>query len=129
MENNPLLEAQLFGKYILNKPPTPFVISLYQEAMVKTPIKLTDREKKLLDFMLRHPWSIKFLDAALAYKDRNSNIRHKMFIMLAICECQPDYVDQFLTKDEPWFYLFYILWVGIRGILKAIVGILMLAVL
>jgi|ERR1035437_2412203 hypothetical protein len=119
------LEAEIFGAYFLKKKPTAFVIDLYKEANEKLKIVLDKKEERILKFILRNRWSVGMIDSGLVFINPKSEVRHKMFIMLAILECQPDYTNLFFTKNQPKTYFFYILWVGIRAFLKAALGVIL----
>lgn len=119
------LEAEIFGAYFLKKKPTAFVVDLYKEANEKLKIVLDKKEERILKFMLKNRWSVGIIDSGLVFINPKSEVRHKMFIMLAILECQPDYTDLFFTKNQPKAYFFYILWVGFRAFLKAAFGVIL----
>jgi len=119
------LEAEIFGAYFLKKKPTAFVIDLYKEANEKLNIVSDAKDDRILKFMLRNSWSVGMVDSGLVFIKPKSEVRHKMFIMLAILECQPDYTDLFFTKNQSKTYFFYVLWVGFRAFLKAALGVIL----
>mgnify|MGYP000229604039 CR=1 FL=1 len=73
--------------------------------------------------MLKNKWRMACIDAGLAFKEPTNNARRKLFIMLAILEASPNYVDAFLSKKFSFLYLFKIIGVGIRAVARAIIGV------
>ena len=123
------IEAETFGYYMLKKKPSAFVVDLYNQAMDKLKINVEGKDMKLLNFMLRNKWSIGLIDAGLAFTNPHSVIRRKLLIMIAILECQPEYCPMFLTKNEKPVYILYIIWCGIRAVMKTIAGIILLKII
>ena len=79
--------------------------------------------------MLQNRWSVSSIDSGLALFGRDSSIRRKIFIMLAILEASPDYCDYFLPRKRSPLYLFIVIWAGIRASIKAAIGSVMLKLL
>ena len=126
MQNNPLeKEATLFCRYLIKQTPTDFVKELYARALDQQ-VALNDSDKKILKFALDHTWSLRFLDAGAAIIKPQSELRKRLYIMFAILESSPNYVDCFLTIDRSVFYLFKIIFSGIRAIISTIVGIMLI---
>jgi hypothetical protein len=48
----------------------------------------------VLDYALRHPWSIPMLDAGTALARGGSLFRKKLLVMMAILETTPEFVDR-----------------------------------
>ena len=119
-------EANIFGRYILKKQPNDYCIFLYEQAMQRLNISLDSKEKRILKFILKNIWSIGMIDASLAMFDRNSQIRKKIFVMLAILETSPDYCEYFIPNKASPLYIIYIYIMGCKAILKALAGRLLL---
>ncbi len=115
-------EALLFGRYILKKQPDDSCLALYEQAMEKLHISLDKDDEKILHFIRQHPWSVGMFDAGLAFVNPYSQIRRKIFVMLAILETQPQYALLFLPRKRRIFYLAYIFFVGCRAASKAVLG-------
>jgi hypothetical protein len=115
-------EAELFGRHLLGVAPNNFCISLYIQAMEKLPLSLDPQDQRVLQFMMRRPWSIAPLDAGLAVLRNNSAVRRMIYTMLAILETSPEYCDRFLPRKRSRFYLLYLAWVGLRAVGKACAG-------
>lgn len=121
-------EAKIFGKYLLGgKMPNEQSVSLYQKAMQLKPVQLTEKETKLLQFILRNPRSASLIDSALGFFDSRNAVRKKILTMSAILETQPEYAQLFLPAERSFFYNIYIFWVGFRAVVKAVVGKILLA--
>jgi hypothetical protein len=62
------------------------------------------------------------LDSALALSNSESLLRQKLLLMSAILETRPQYAALFLPKQRSFFYLFYVGFVGVRAVAKAVAG-------
>jgi hypothetical protein len=122
------LEAEIFGRYLLGgKNPNAKSISLYVNAMTTRRAEPLGKDAKVLNFILKNKWAIGMIDGAEAFSKKKSVVRRKILFMSAILETQPEYTELFLPKERNWFYNIYILWVGFRGIMKALTGKIILA--
>ena len=74
--------------------------------------------------MLNSKWKMACIDAGLAFKDPNNNVRRKLFTMLAILEASPNYTKYFLSRSFSFFYLVKVGLVGTRAVVRAMIGIL-----
>jgi hypothetical protein len=120
-------EAQLFTKYLVGKDANPQSVKLYKTAMVDS--QPNNSDIKLLNFMLSHPASIGFIDAGLIFHDSDSEARRRLYVMFAIIEASPEYYDFFLPKSRSPFYVLVIAYAGIRAIVKAGIGLLLVKAL
>src|SRR5687768_6123484 len=119
MENNFRQEALVFGKYLVGQVPDEHSIGLYSDAMKKAPVPLSVKEQRLVRFMVRNKWSVGLVDAALAMFGKNSNVRRKLFVMLAILEVSPAHVQKFIPGKTPALHA---AWAGARSVLKSFLG-------
>lgn len=121
-------EALTMGRYLLGQPPSPKVIELYERAISNAPTPLTRRDKKLLNFIAKHPWSVGLIDGGLALIDTNSEVRRRSYTMLAITEAMPEYHDYYLPKKRSGWYVLVVAIVGVRGVLRTLAGALLVKV-
>ncbi len=116
-------DAYIIGNYLLNnKQIIKEPIQLYLQAIEIKKLDLSEKEKKIWHFMMENQWSIGYIDAALAFSSQASTIRKRLLVMLAILETIPEYAHLFLSHKRPFTYHLYIVWVGLRAVLKTIVG-------
>ena len=128
MNNEFKREAEIFGRYLLGgKNPNEKSISLYVNAMMVRPATALGKDTKILKFILKNNWAIGIIDGAEAFSKKKSIVRRKILFMSAILETQPEYAQLFLPQERNWFYNIYILWVGFRGVMKALAGKIILA--
>jgi len=116
------IQALIFGRYLLKKVPSKKSQDLYVHIIQASDVAITAKELRLLSFTVRHPRLVGFIDSGLAISGSMSEVRRRIYVMLAVLECQPEYADKFLAKDQPWWYVFYILYVGLRSAIKATLG-------
>jgi hypothetical protein len=122
-ENNYLYEAEQIGNYLLGISILDAEKNTYQRAMLMLNISFSPYEQALWNSMLISKWRMGCIDAALALKDPNNSTRRKLFTMLAILEASPTYTAYFFSRKFSIFYLFKIGLVGIRAVLRAMIGI------
>jgi len=116
-------EARIFTKYLVNRNASPQAIQLYKAAVSTSKPDTTD--KKLLNFMLVHPHSIGLIDAGLVFHNPNSEARRRLYLMLSILEASVECSDLFLPKKRGSFYMVVIFFAGVRAIIKAFLGLLL----
>lgn len=121
---NAAYEAEVFGKYLLSgKSPDSKSIELYLKASeMRKYDTASPRDQKILMLALRRPWLIGILDSSLALSNPESLLRQQLLLMSAILETRPNYAHLFLPKQRSFFYLFYVGFVGVRAVTKAIAG-------
>jgi hypothetical protein len=122
-------EAVVFGKYLLRQAPNEKVVELYRRAMSTTIVKPTPEDQKLLDFISKHTWSVGLIDGGLALLNTDSDVRRRIYTMLAITEAMPDYYDYYLPKKRSNWYLLSVAFVGIRGVLRTVFGAIVIKVI
>jgi hypothetical protein len=90
-------EAQRFARYLIGEPPTAAEIERYRHAVeLRGAVPRTARERRLLECMIRRPWTIGPLDAGLALTEPDSPLRFRLCLMLAVLEASPAHGRRFL---------------------------------
>lgn len=120
-------EAQLFTRYLIGKDANPRTVRLYKVAMAGS--HPNDSDKKLLNFMVSHPISIGLIDAGLIFHNTASEARRHLYVMFAIVEASPEYYDFFLPKNRSPFYVLYVGYAGVRAVIKAGLGLMLVKVI
>ena len=116
-------EANTFTKYLLHKKPGKAAVELYVKAMQANPGKLDEGEAKLLRFSLKHAWLLSCIDGGLIFIRPHSEVRRRIYTMLSILETTSDFAQDFLPVQRSWPYIFVVGWAGIRGVVRAAVGV------
>ncbi len=119
-----LIEAERITDYLLSVPVQEREKKIYAEAMNKLSIHFSEYENALWTSMLKSKWRMASIDAGLALKEPDNNVRRKLFTMLAILEASPNYTSFFLSKNYSFIYLFKLVCVGIRAVWRAMIGVL-----
>ena len=119
-------EAEVITLYLIHKLPIEKEKQLYSEAIQKLNIQFNDAEKKIWNFMIAKTWSIGYIDAALAVKNPEGNIRKRIFTMLAILETSARNCDLFLPKKFFVIDFLKFLLTGVRAGFRLIIGIIFL---
>jgi len=114
-------EARLFSRYLIGREANKQVLGLYRDALQETG-HMDRLDQALLRFALKHPLSIGYLDAGLIFYKPHSELRHRLYLMLAILEAQAEYSALFLPKRRTFLYIAFLVWCGIRSVFKAAVG-------
>ena len=120
-------QARTFTRYLIHKDVNSQAIQLYKVAMRNS--KPDNTDNKLLNFMMSHPSCIGLIDAGLVFHNSSSEVRRRLYVMLAILEASTEYYDLFLPKKRSPFYVFVILYSRIRAILKATLGLILVKVI
>lgn len=126
MESNSqsVYEAEQISNYLLGISAHDSEKNTYADAMQKLNIRFSEYEQALWNNMLKNKWRMACIDAGLALKDPNNNVRRKLFTMLAILEASPNYTFYFLSRNFSFFYLFKLGAVGLRAVVRAMAGII-----
>jgi hypothetical protein len=125
-DKNIELEAKLFTNYLIKMRANQTTLSLYKEAIGNG--KLNKNDQKLLNFILKYPMSIGAIDAALVFYNPYSEIRRRLYIILAILEASPDYYDAFLPKKRNSLYIIFVLYSCVRALIKIPFGLFIIKV-
>lgn len=125
----PEQEADFFGKYIIKKSPNEYVKQQYVKALQNSASQIQISDKKIAEFLYRNQWSLGCIDSGLALLTPHSEIRKRIYIIFALLESSPEYVDYFLPKKRNLFYLFILFFVGVRAIVKSLIGVLLIKII
>jgi len=129
---NPQLkqEATVLANYVLPKSKIKdHIANLYAAAVMHQGLPLKKNEKQVFTLMLKFPWLLTFVDSALAIIDPMSAIRHRIFIMLAILEVQPEYTHFFLAQDFKRYQALRVLGYCLRSGFCAAIGLFIWALI
>lgn len=122
-------EANDFTRYLIRKDAEPAIVARYVDSIGNQPIDLSAKDKRTLHFVGKNPWAIKYIDAVHSLRSPHSELRRRLFILLAILEASPAYTDLFLPKDQKQSYFVYVAWSGTKGGIKAFLGSILLLVI
>jgi hypothetical protein len=119
-----IFEAEQISNYLLPVSARDSEKETYADAIQKLDIKFSKYEQALWDNMLKSKWRMACIDAGLALKQPNNNVRRKLFTMLAILEASPNYTTYFLSQNFSFFYVFKLILVGMRAIVRVLIGLM-----
>lgn len=119
-------EATIIARYFQIDTVDKQSIQLYESIINSSAGALSTKEHKLVALAFRRPWIIPYLDAALALKSPNVELRRRLYIMFAILESHPQYSQQFLSQHHSPLYVVNIACIGLRSVIKAAVGLMIL---
>jgi hypothetical protein len=115
-------EAEKITYYLLGIAPEMSEKESYSEAIAKLDIRLSAYERELWESMMKSRARMALIDAGLALREPQSQVRRKLFTMLAILEASPNYTSYFLSREFSCFYLFRVGFAGIRACWRALAG-------
>lgn len=78
--------------------------------------------EKALAAALRRPRLLPFLDAHDALFRPKSQLRQRLYLMFSILEATPDVSQKFLPTKRPRAYIVIAGLLGMRGVLRLVVG-------
>ncbi len=123
-------EARVFSRYLVGQDPPGELIDRYEKAnraLFTEPVDLRDRA--LVAFVGRHPWSVSLLDAASGLLRPNGLLRGKVLTMAAILETSPEFADEFLPRRaHPAALLLRLFTLGFVAVARAVLGSLLYGV-
>jgi hypothetical protein len=120
--SNERSQALRFGTYYLGHGPNEMAVDLYTRAIAANPEKISPEDKKLLQFVLVHGWSLGLIDGGLAFFRPHAELRRRLFIMFAVLESIPEYTDYFLPKQRSWAYMGIIFIATVRATIRMVLG-------
>ena len=115
-------EAHVLTQYLIGKNASEEVINLYLQALSILNIPLTEKEKLVWNRMLKNRFYLKLIDSGLAVVNKNSPIRKRIFLLLAILESQTQYSDAFFQKERSPWYLIQFTLSGMIAVFYMILG-------
>jgi hypothetical protein len=93
-------EAAIFAQYLVRGAAPADVVERYRDAVARLfPDPEGPRDRALLAFVRRHPWSVGCLDAAAALVARDSRLRQRLLVMAALLETTPEGAGEFLPRE------------------------------
>jgi len=93
-------EAAIFARYLVRRAPPADVVARYREAVRRLSLEGAGaRDRALLAFVGRHPWSVGCLDAAAALVAPGSRLRQRLLVMAALLETTPEGAADFLPHE------------------------------
>ncbi len=119
-------EMQCYCQYLLQKDADEQSIRLYEIAAKQ--IQLSNKEEKLLSFVLNNTWSIGCIDAALALFFPKHILRRRLITAFAILETNPLYFSHFKPKQFSVSQLFVLAAAAVSEGCKAIIGLIIISV-
>ncbi|MBL7882752.1 MAG: hypothetical protein JNL69_01685 [Bacteroidia bacterium] len=122
-------EASRITSYLLSMNAQQKEQEVYASAMEKLSISFSAYEQALWKSMMSSTFKMACIDAGLALTDSTNNVRRKLFTMLAILEASPNYTACFLSKEYSKWYFLKLIFVGMRSICRAMIGLLIIKII
>lgn len=119
-------EGEIFGRYILGNEINKKTIESYVNSFIASPMEIIDKEQFIIDKCVNKSWKLPYYDGALSIRNPNHLLKQKLLRMFAILETRPEYAEYFLGRNFPKGYIFKIGLVGLRGVFRAVVGLIIL---
>jgi hypothetical protein len=119
-------EAIIFTSYLTGTRPSSDIIERYVHACEKLNLSFEGKDEKYTQVVLRRPFLLPFVDAALAPQPKKTYLRKKIWVMLAILETTTAYYPVFTSKNYSfagWILIFY---KGVRSVIKFLIGTIIL---
>ena len=114
-----ILTKYLVGKKIRNEK----IYAIYKHL---TDGQINDRATSMA---FKYPGLLPFLDAGLVFAKTSSDLRRRIHIVFSSLESTPQYAELFMPQKVGFFGTLLLILVGIRGVFRAIVGLVILKAL
>jgi len=99
--NRRIEEGRLLGRYLIGREVPQELLARYADAVERLPLRPgSESDAALLRFVRRHPWSLPWLDAGAGVARRDSALRGRLLLMLALLETSVDFADRFLPRPR-----------------------------
>lgn len=121
-------EAERFARYLVGAPADERIRALYARMIARGARTPGRADVALLRFAVRRPRGLGLLDAGLALVDPEAELRRRLYIMFAILEATPENHDRFLPVERGPLYIVAVAAAGLQGLLKGVVGALVVAI-
>jgi hypothetical protein len=92
----------------------------YSDTLTKLNASLSPGQEKTWSKMISSSIYMKLVDGGLALSAPQSPLRKRIFIMLTLLECSPDYTESFLPQQRSMWYLIPL---GFRAAMSAVYGV------
>jgi hypothetical protein len=115
-------EMSVYCKYLTGINADEQSLALFQRAIQHEETILNDEEIKLLQFMIRNPFSVGMVDSALGLFRPKHRLRKRMIIAFAILETSPVYFDYFKPKVFSRLHLITLMGKGLQEGLQGLAG-------
>ena len=115
--NNLLVnEVAIMSHYLIGQPPNDQVIHLYTQNFAQV------SKDRTVCFALKHPLTLRALDAYAALKRPNGELRKRLFTLSTILEVQPEFASYFLPQKRSPFFILWLAWRGLGASLSVFSG-------
>jgi hypothetical protein len=117
-------ECRVITHYLAGQAPSSDLIQRYLEANTALLARIhSPSDQAIVSFVRRNPWALPYLDATLAVVRRDSLLRHKILVMIAILEATPEFVHLFLHEPVSILRFFWrMTGYGASSMLRLMVG-------
>ena len=122
-------EAKIIGRYLLGKEINNQPIALYKTAIEKHNFQPGPKDHGLESFAFRYPVFFGFIDGGMALVNKQSLLRKKIFLMLAILETIPEHSDMYLSKERSFVEFIKMILAGVRGLVRGVFGLILVKIL
>lgn len=97
-------EANALSKYLVGKECSSVIADSFAEAVQKSDVQLNAAQERTYRKMLRSKFFMRAIDGGLAFTNKQSLLRKRIFIMLCLLECSIEHHPYFLPRDRNPFY-------------------------
>lgn len=121
-------EARVLGRYLVCVEPPPVLVDRWVDAVRTLGLAAADpADAAVVDFAVRHPWSVGPLDTACGLLRRGGLLRQKLLVLAAVLEASPEFADEFLPRSVSLPRLLArFAGVGLTAAVEAVVGLVVL---
>jgi hypothetical protein len=121
-------EANALSRYLVGKNCSSKIAEDFAEAIVKLDVQLTASQERTYLKMLRSIFFMRAVDGGLAFTNKQSLLRKRIFIMLCLLECTVEFNPYFLPISRSPFYFVKIGLEVAYNFLAAIIGIIIVKI-
>jgi hypothetical protein len=118
-------EADRLARYLAGAAASDSVARDYWRAVDRLGAGPDGNGQRIWQRMMSSPLLLRMVDSGLALTAPASDLRKRIFIMVAILETEPSLADRFLPRDRPPLYLMAVGLIALRAVLCAVAGVIL----
>ena len=112
----------LYCRYLTGRPANAISQELFARAVGLELVTLASREESARQFILRNPWSIGPVDAAMGFFLPKHGLRRRMILGFAILEANADFFETFRPRSFSRAHLLSLACRGVAELFKSVIG-------
>ncbi len=122
LDSSVVAEMDLYCRYLTGNLADALSQALFPRGVDRGLVQLGSGEEKVRQFILRNPWSVGSIDAALGLFVPKHGLRRRMILAFAILEANPYFFEAFRPKSYSHAHVLTLACRGMAELFKSVIG-------